>query len=269
MTAAVLIAVFVVILLMLPLWPLCIVAIGVICLASWEYYQMVLPKKGIAEKIFYLLLAAIVPMAVCSGDTALVTGALFISFFGISFLYLFRIRCLGDQFRDMACAFTGILYISFLLSHFLLIRNMEHGSAWLFLILIVTYFGDGAAYFAGTYLGKHALYALLSPKKTIEGAFGGLLGSVLAAYVCKYTFLRHIGTSDILWIALALGVSGQIGDMVESLIKRSVDVKDSGSLLPGHGGFLDRIDSILFAGPVGYYLALYITLRMLHVMSRV
>lgn len=254
-TAAILIAVFVLIFLFFPKWWLCVVAVGVIGLASWEYYQMVLPKKGLGERLFYLLLGAIVPVAMCSGDLSSITGTLFISFFGIASLYLLRISNLKEQFRDLACALMGILYVSFLLSHLLLIRNMNGGKSWIFMILIVTYIGDGAAYFVGSNLGKHRISPLLSPKKTVEGAIGGLLGAILAIYACTYTFFAQINGSQALWIALVLGISGQIGDMVESLIKRSVDVKDSGNLLPGHGGILDRIDSILFAGPMGYYIA--------------
>ncbi len=255
LTAGILIVVFVLILLFFPLWPLCFVAIGVIWLACWEYYQMVLPSKSTIERGFYLLLATPVPIAAATGNGELLASSLSFSTLVISTLYLFRIVSLKDQFRDMTSAVFGMFYVSFLISHFVLIRRLDDGKAWLFLILIATYIGDGAAYFAGTYLGRHSLYTLLSPKKTIEGAIAGLIGCIFATYACKYAFLRHLSGTHALWIGLALGISGQVGDMVESLLKRSVNVKDSGTLLPGHGGMLDRIDSILFTGPVGFYAA--------------
>jgi len=255
LTAGVLIVVFVLILLFFPIWPLCAVAIGVIWLAGWEYYQMVLPGTHVAERLFYLLLAALAPVAAARGDAGYLAASLSVPVLAISTLYLFRIASLEDRFKELSCAVFGVFYVSFLLSHFLLIRALPHGKAWLFLILIVTYIGDGAAYFAGTSVGTHPLYTLLSPKKTVEGAVAGLLGCVLAAYACKYTFFGSLSGTHAFWVALALGASGQVGDLVESLLKRSVHVKDSGTLLPGHGGILDRIDSILFAGPVGFYAA--------------
>jgi phosphatidate cytidylyltransferase len=98
----------------------------------------------------------------------------------------------------------------------------------------------------------------LSPKKTVEGALGGLLATVLAGYACKLVFFPALTSFQALWIAALLSASGQLGDLLESLVKRSYGIKDSGRMLPGHGGILDRIDSILLAGPAGYYLAILI-----------
>ncbi len=152
----------------------------------------------------------------------------------------------------------GIFYVSFTLSHFVLLRNLEDWKPWIFFILIVTYFGDVAAFFSGTRWGRKKLSPLLSPKKTVEGALGGLLATVLAGYACKLVFFPALTSFQALWIAALLSASGQLGDLLESLIKRSYGIKDSGRMLPGHGGILDRIDSILLAGPVGYYLAILI-----------
>lgn len=116
---------------------------------------------------------------------------------------------------------------------------------------------DTFAYFVGSRIGKHKLYPAVSPNKSIEGGIGGLVGAMVAVLIAKYTFLPIIGVFDALLLGLFLGVVGQMGDLFESLLKRACTVKDSGSMIPGHGGILDRLDSLLFAFPVVYYVAKY------------
>jgi phosphatidate cytidylyltransferase len=121
----------------------------------------------------------------------------------------------------------------------------------------VVWFGDTGAYYIGRALGKNPLAPLISPKKTIEGALGGLLGNVLAAVLGKQILLPDAPLLQLLVLALLLGVVSQIGDLSESALKRGAGVKDSSNLLPGHGGMLDRIDGVLFASPVMFgYLVL-------------
>ena len=125
------------------------------------------------------------------------------------------------------------------------------------LVLLVAWIADTGAYFAGRFLGKTKLYEAVSPKKTWAGAWGGLAGSVLGAAVLKVVHSDELTWLDVVLIAMPGGILGQLGDLAESLIKRSVGVKDSGALLPGHGGMLDRIDAVLFIAPYAYaYLTL-------------
>jgi phosphatidate cytidylyltransferase len=124
--------------------------------------------------------------------------------------------------------------------------------------LLTTFFAmvmltDTAAYYVGRAMGRHKLAPTISPGKTIEGAVGGLFGAMLAGPVCRMIFFPEITMLNAVILGLTVGVIGQIGDLAESLLKRSAGVKDSGTLLPGHGGMLDRIDSILFCAPVIYF----------------
>ena len=115
--------------------------------------------------------------------------------------------------------------------------------------------GDSAAYYVGTAIGKHKLYPTVSPNKSVEGSVGGLLGSIIGAFIAKMTFFPQLSSADCIIAATLLGILGQAGDLFESMLKRSFGVKDSGCIVPGHGGMLDRLDSILFAAPAAYIYA--------------
>jgi phosphatidate cytidylyltransferase len=256
-TAGVLIAAFVAIFLFSPAWLLCVIATLVVLLATWEYYAMTDPAMALGDRILCVALSGLFPAAALCGRLNAVYGLLFLSFLILSFRSLFSPLELKNRFEDLHRRFFGIIYVGFTLSHFLLLPSLDSWRPWVCTILFVIYMGDGTAYFAGTYLGKTKLAEKLSPNKTWEGALGGLLGSVLAMFLCKALFFSALTTGQALLAAVLLAASGQMGDLVESLIKRSYSVKDSGNILPGHGGILDRIDSVLFAFPVGYYLAVF------------
>ncbi len=112
---------------------------------------------------------------------------------------------------------------------------------------------DTGAYFTGHLIGKHKLAPLVSPGKTVEGFIGGIVASILAAFFCKFIFWREFAFVPCLILGTLIGIVGPIGDLSESLIKRSVNVKDSGQFIPGHGGLLDRVDALLFTAPTVYY----------------
>jgi len=171
-----------------------------------------------------------------------------------------------------ALTLAGALYLSWLFSHFILLRaldiplrpgwltplnlGIEPGAAWIYFVLAITWIQDTAAYFAGKNLGRHKMAPVLSPKKTWEGAAGGLLGSVVAGMFCVPLLGLPITLAQAGLLGLVGGIAGPLGDLAESMIKRQVGLKDAGNLIPGHGGILDRADSVLFTGPVLYYLIL-------------
>jgi phosphatidate cytidylyltransferase len=164
----------------------------------------------------------------------------------------------GDQLHQvLPCAagtLLGLGYIPATLGLLIAIRSEvelgSQGGSWIFFLLAVVWFGDTGAYYVGRTLGQHKLAPLVSPKKTIEGSLGGLVGSALAALLGKSLLLPQHPLLRLLLLAWVLGVVSQIGDLAESALKRGAGVKDSSSLLPGHGGMLDRIDGVLLAVPV-------------------
>lgn len=168
--------------------------------------------------------------------------------------FLFRFGDMTTAAPRWAYAITGIFYCGFMATT-LAMSKRDFGPAGgdiVLLILLLAWIGDTGAYFAGRFLGNSKLYPAVSPKKTWAGAFGGLAGSFAAAAVMKVLRLEGMSWIDVVLISIPGGVLGQLGDLVESLVKRSVGVKDSGALLPGHGGMLDRIDAVLFIAPYVY-----------------
>lgn len=127
---------------------------------------------------------------------------------------------------------------------------LPQGLTWFLFLLVVVFAGDIVAYLVGKSIGRNKLMATISPNKTIEGSIGGLFGSILAAGIMGHFYLNQINIVWLIILGLIAGILGQIGDLFESMLKRAANVKDSGSIMPGHGGFLDRLDGILFASPI-------------------
>lgn len=150
-----------------------------------------------------------------------------------------------------AHALTGVLYGGMGLATLGALRVLpEQGIGWVIAVLVITWANDTMAYFAGRFFGKHKLYPEVSPNKTWEGFFGGMVGSIVGMFVLKFVFFDFLTTVDCLVLGVAGGVMGPIGDLSESMLKRSYGVKDSGKIIPGHGGLLDRIDALIFNAPM-------------------
>ncbi|MGI6119030.1 MAG: phosphatidate cytidylyltransferase [Desulfosporosinus sp.] len=153
---------------------------------------------------------------------------------------------------DASFNLIAVVYSVFLLSHLYLLRQHPSGLEWTFITIFLVWATDMGAYLIGRQFGSHLLAPQVSPKKTVEGSLGGLLISVAVALVL---WLHVGGAAWIVYVILALviGISAQIGDLFESALKRSAGVKDSGKIIPGHGGILDRFDSLIFVLPLVYY----------------
>jgi len=227
-------------------------------LAAFEFYRMVAASKVSPLTCFgliWVLLFILRPHF----DYDLTTPLLLTSAVILPLIWLLLRRQKEGAFIGWAWTMGGILYIGWLLSHFVVLRGLDDGRNWVFLALFATFASDTAAFFVGRAVGKHHLAPRISPGKTWEGAIAGVCGAIIVSLL--FTISTPFQLLLTYWQAILLGllvsVFGQLGDLVESLLKRNMGVKESGRLIPGHGGVLDRTDSIVFAGIVVYYYVIW------------
>jgi phosphatidate cytidylyltransferase len=168
-------------------------------------------------------------------------------------LALFSGLELSAAFRATVSSFFGAGYVGGLMGFLIAVRMLDGGEDFLMMLLIIIWAGDSFAYFAGKSFGRHKLSPNVSPNKTWEGAVAGFVFGIIAAAICKFTFVPQIQLVHAIGLGAVVGVFGQIGDLCESIVKRAAKVKDSGGIIPGHGGMLDRVDSLLFGAPAMYY----------------
>lgn len=159
--------------------------------------------------------------------------------------------------EPLAITLLGVCYVNWLLGYTFWLRDLSDGRDWILLLVSVTWLGETAAYLVGSTLGRHKLAPVISPRKTVEGSVAQLAVSVLAALGARATFFPALSLESAVVVGMLLGVVGQAGDLMESAVKRSVGTKDTGQLIPGHGGMLDRMDSLLVSTPVLFYYAAY------------
>jgi phosphatidate cytidylyltransferase len=227
-------------------------------IALFEYYEIVLypeKKPGIynALPLLSYFIGLVIIFIVYRDMQSMVSFLLVFNLIVSGFISLFNFKTNKDVVLLVTKQLTGIIYIPLFLSYLVLIRNGSNGIAWIYFLLIIIFAGDTGAFYAGTYFGKHKLCPSVSPGKTIEGSLGGLGLSIVAGGIFKYFILPSYSWWISILLFICAGIAGQIGDLFESELKRSAGVKDSGSILPGHGGILDRIDALLFAAPVAWF----------------
>ncbi len=235
-------------------------------MAAYEFYGIVKHSKGLSPLTFFGL--TWVALLIVSPDDH-IPSSLQSSYLSAPFLLvaatllpliilLFR-PGKENAFADWAWTVASILYIGFLLRYFIALRAMVDGRDWVFLAMLCTFASDISAYLGGRSLGRHKLAPYISPNKTWEGAVSGVLGSMIIALIMVGIFQvpEFKGVAISYWQAVVLGIAisviGQLGDLVKSLFKRNMTVKDSSHLIPGHGGFLDRMDSMAFAAVLVYF----------------
>jgi phosphatidate cytidylyltransferase len=237
-----------------PKWLFLLVLLAVVEISLYEYFYLsrTAGMRGIPW-IGYLAGAALCA-AQTTGESAsagLVVGILAVSVFLAAMFALFRADGLKDYLGSAASTVFGILYLGLTLSWLFPLRfsGAQDGRALILFLLLVNWAGDAFALLIGRNLGRHFFVPRISPRKTVEGSIAGLLGSVLVGWLCSLWFWQTAGLKTVILLAVVAAITGQIGDLVESALKRAGGLKDSGSLLPGHGGLLDRIDSLVFAVP--------------------
>jgi phosphatidate cytidylyltransferase len=194
-----------------------------------------------------------------SGDAkALFSVLLLIPLVG-PLLTLWRLGDMRTAALRLAMMSFGPIYVGLPLTTLALLRRQlgQEGAHYVVLALMIAWFGDTGGYFAGRAFGKRKLYEAVSPKKTVEGAVGGLVGSIAGSLLAHFWYLPSLSLTNGIALACIAGALGQLGDLGESLIKRSTGVKDSGQILPGHGGILDRVDALIFSSAAVYMFVLW------------
>lgn len=256
LSTLILLPIFIAIVMAGPIWLFGATVVVVSAIAQWEFTGM-FERAGV--RTFRLL-------GLVGGTMVTASFALPISeriafttvLLGVLIAALWWPR--GERIRWEPAAVTvfGICYVNWLLGYGFWLRDLPAGTDWVLLLVWVTWMGETAAYVVGSTLGRTKLAPVISPRKTVEGALAQLVVSVLAALAAQVWFFTELGRGQVVVAGLLLGVVGQLGDLVESFIKRGCSAKDTGALIPGHGGLLDRLDSLLFNTPVLYYYARFI-----------
>jgi phosphatidate cytidylyltransferase len=241
-------------------WGFYLLVLPAALIAAWELFNMTHPEDRGSQVLGVALTAGVslVTFLHTTEPRALLTALVAIPLLG-PLLTLWR---LGDMktagTRAMALGF-GPLFVGVSLTLLATLRRDlgDQGPGYVVMTIMFAWFGDTGGYFAGRFLGKHKLYEAVSPKKTVEGAIGGLAGSVFGAVLAHFWFLPSLDLSVGVPLALVAGALGQAGDLGESLLKRSFGVKDSGAIVPGHGGILDRVDALMLTATVTFLYTLW------------
>lgn len=223
-------------------------------LATYEFYRLANVKLS---PLNYLgLIFAGIIIASPAYDQSLLPVLLTASII-VTLLWLL-IRHRTNNFTDWTWTIAGIFYIGWLLQFLVALRLMSSGREWVFLALLATFASDTTAYLIGKKIGRHFLIPAISPGKTWEGTTAGINASVIVALIFHFFSHLPLNFTHAILLGVLISVFGQLGDLIESLLKRNMGVKDSGNLLAGHGGFLDRLDSVVFAAVVVYYYATWV-----------
>jgi phosphatidate cytidylyltransferase len=258
LTGLILAAVIFVIILFAPPIALAAVIAAFSMIGVWEYSNIVFGKGFLIEKIEGLVFAFIIPFVFFWGSSQLIIAVIAFCIIITFIIFLWTINNNSFEVINVAKVAFGFLYIPFLISHFILIRNLDKGVYWVLFVLVIAFAGDITALYIGKYFGKHKLIPLVSPGKTVEGTIGLILGSTLACLLFGYYIFPHISLFHIAVLAFVGSIIGQLGDLSESAIKRNYGLKDASSILPGHGGVLDRMDCLLFIVPFVYYYRIFV-----------
>lgn len=255
LSAAVLLPAFVWILIGAPAWAFTVMVVGVGMLANWEFTRMFARAGVPVLRDAGLVWGALVTLAFARPDRA---GAAFaVVVIGLLVASLDRGSAGAVRWQRVAVTLLAVCYVNWLLGHTIVLRALPDGLHWVLLLVWVTWLGETAAYAVGSLLGRHKLAPGISPGKTVEGAVAQLAASLVAALTAGDWLFPGLPLRDALAVGVLLGVVGQVGDLVESALKRSVGTKDTGQIIPGHGGILDRIDGLLFNAPALFYYVTY------------
>ena len=243
--------------------PFKILVVLALLLALHELFQLV-PRKGVLGlkgAAFLCLLLVLLPDFDPSIPYFQERESVLLGLLILSLTFLFSGRPPQEMLASVGLTYFGVLYFGVLGGYFLLLRDLPRGSWLLLFVYAATWAYDTGGYFVGRFFGRHKMTPRVSPKKSWEGTAGGFVFSLIVLFLLWRgfaVFQEIFDWKDVLILSLLMSLFGQLGDLVESMVKRSLSAKDSGSFFPGHGGIFDRIDSLLFNAPILFY---YLTIR--------
>jgi phosphatidate cytidylyltransferase len=239
-----------------PNWVFSLLAAALVGIGLAEFFGIAEKRGILVYKYFGIIIGTLVPVITYFqlGMEGYFTVEPIMIMIACLFLFVlqFTRRDTSQAITSISVTMFGLLYIAWLFSFFIKLKFLPQGALLVAFIILVTKIGDVGAYFVGSFIGKRALIPRISPKKTVEGTIGGLVFSLLAALASKL-YLPSFSFAHLFTLGILLGILGQVGDLAESVLKRDSGVKDSGANMPGFGGVLDMIDSLLFTVPIFYF----------------
>lgn len=239
-------------------WLFLLFVTAIVLIALREYFKIMNQKEIHCHRILCYLGAAFLPYLFGAGNLAYPAFLLLGIFLAIWISQIFSKKDFSAVVQCVSASLLGLIYVGWLPSHIMGLKSLPDGNNLVLFVFAVTWVGDAFAYFIGVRWGKHKLIARISPNKTVEGAVAGITGSILAVIIFLIFF--NISLSHYLFYfisGITLGIMAIFGDLSESILKRTIHIKDVSTIIPGHGGVLDRFDSIFFTAPVMYYLSVF------------
>ena len=239
-----------------------------ILIGLWEFYKMMEAKGLRPYKALGILSGLALSWYVFFQQGVYANFFLSVIFIGIMTLELVR-REKGLAVYHISVTIFGVFYVAWLGSHLILLRELPHlkeldyslGFSFVMVVFVLTWCYDTGAFFVGMWFGKHKIFPKVSPGKTAEGVLGGVIFSIIGSLAVRLILAPYLSVIHAVGLALISSIVGQLGDLVESMIKRDVKIKDASATIPGHGGVLDRFDSVLFTSPLIYYFFKYFILE--------
>ncbi len=227
--------------------------------AHWEFLSICGLNRTILEKVLSLSLGLLLLLSFSTARPYLPSFFLVFAMLAYFLYYLLQYESFPQLLPELALSCLGLFYVPYLLGHFLWLRQLPEGKFWLLWLLLIIFAGDTAAFYWGRWFGVKKLYPQVSPGKTVAGSLGGLAASLAAGIGFGLWLPLDASLTILLGLAFLAAVIGQCGDLFESMLKRRAQVKDASSILPGHGGLLDRLDSLCFTGAILFYVKLFIS----------
>lgn len=221
----------------------------------YEFYKITLPAQEMYREGAWIYGVCAAVALIILKDPQVFAGVLIGGLFIISLIHMKIATTLEGTTSRIGITILGVVYISATMPFWGFLRALEHGQALIFMGIAAAAMGDTFAMFTGKLIGKHKFAALTSPNKTMEGFIAGFAGSVLSVWIIKMIMWKDLPMAHVIGLGVLVAFVGPFGDLIESMIKRDHHIKDSGTIIPGHGGILDRLDAMIFTAPAVYLYA--------------